>query len=78
VFLPFKPALTAGQNCMKASPFQPRHLLVRFELEEAAVALLREDAPGLQRINDKYTTENVFNNADLSPSAAKLAYENHA
>jgi len=76
-FLPFKPALATGRSCIrlgKASPFRPRRLLVRLESEEAAVALLR-DAPGLRRVDDKYIAQNVFINADLSPSAAKLAYE---
>ena len=76
-FLPFKPELATGRSCIrlgKASPFRPRRLLVRLESEEAAVALLR-DAPGLRRVDDKYIAQNVFINADLSPSAAKLAYE---
>jgi len=76
-FLPFKPALAVGRNCVrlgKPSFFRPRRLLVRLESEEAAAALLK-DAPGLRRVNDKYIAQNVFINADLSPSAAKLAFE---
>jgi len=36
---------------------------------------LLKDAPSLRRVSDKYIADNVFINADLSPTAAKLAYE---
>jgi len=76
-FLPSKPAIAAGRNCIrlgKASFFHPRRLLVRLESEDAAAALLK-DASSLRHVDDEYIANNVFINADLSPTAAKLAYE---
>jgi hypothetical protein len=76
-FFQIKPALSAGRCCRrigKPSADRPRRLLVHLESEQAAAELLKE-APRLRHANDSYIAEHVFINADLSPSAAKLAYE---
>ena len=53
----------------KQLPNVPRRLLVRLSSEDVAVAVLK-DAHRLRA-----TASNVFINPDLSPAAAKLAYE---
>ena len=58
----------------KAPPGKPRRLLVRLRSEEAASALLQA-APSLRRVSDPHVAANLLINADLSPAAAKLAYE---
>lgn len=76
-FLPVKPSLAEGRCCTRigrATPDRPRKLLVRLCTEESASELLRA-APSLRYADDDYIQTNVFINADLSPSAAKLAYE---
>lgn len=76
-FLPIKPSLLDGNCCSrigKASPHRPRKLLVRLNSEESATNLLRA-ASSLRHATDDYVKTHVFINADLSPSAAKLAYE---
>jgi len=76
-FLPIKPSLLDGNCCSrigKVSPHRPRKLLVRLNSEESATNLLRA-ASSLRHATDDYVKTHVFINADLSPSAAKLAYE---
>jgi hypothetical protein len=52
----------------------PRRLLVRLRSEETAAALLSA-APLLRQSGDKFIESNIFFNPDLSPAAAKVAYE---
>jgi len=77
LFMPFKPSL-AHDNCCrrigKSIDGKPRRLLVKLHSEEAAAAVL-EVAPSLRHCLNSYVSSNVFINADLSPSAAKLAFE---
>lgn len=77
-YLPVKPRLADGNNCCtrigKSSSGRPRRLLVRLHSEEAANDLLQA-APSLRYASDDYIRTSIFINADLSPSAAKLAYE---
>ena len=76
-FMPFKPVLTNDNCCKRIGKQQngkPRRLLVKLSSEEMAVSLL-EAARGLRHSSDQYVAANVFFNADLSPSAAKLAFE---
>jgi hypothetical protein len=51
-----------------------RRLLVRLGSEDAATQLLQA-APQLRQSDEKHIADNVYINADLSPAAAKLAYE---
>jgi len=77
-FLPFKPSLAPGDNsCIrigKTQADQPRRLLVKFNSEDVATAVLKE-APSLRRCTDPYISARVYINPDLSPAAAKLAYD---
>jgi len=77
-FLSMKPALAAGDDCCvrigKALPDKPRRLLVKMGSEEAATTLLRA-APSLRSSAEPYISKNMFVNADLSPAAAKIAFE---
>ena len=49
-------------------------MLVRLRSEELASSLLHEP-PRLRNSTDPYIAANVYINQDLSPAAAKLAYE---
>jgi hypothetical protein len=49
-------------------------LLVKLHSDEAAATLL-EAAPELRHSSDEFIANNVYINPDLSPLAAKLAYE---
>jgi hypothetical protein len=76
-FLPLKPSLAGGNCCQrigKSINGKPRRLLVKLSSEESASALI-DAAPSLRRSFDGYVSANVFISADLSPSAAKLAFE---
>lgn len=74
--LPVKP--TIGENSCtrigKKVSGKPRLLRVRLDSDEAATAILRA-APLLRHSEDEYIAKNVYINPDLSPAAAKLAYE---
>ena len=72
--LPIKPVL---RDCVRLGipvSGQPRRLLIRLESEEAASTILKS-APSLRRSTDEWIGKSVFINPDLSPAAAKLAYE---
>jgi len=73
-----KPQFAAGNCCVRIGKQQqdgrPRRLLVKLQTEETAAALL-EVAPSLRYSSDEFIAANVYINPDLSPSAAKLAYE---
>jgi hypothetical protein len=74
--LPMKPAVV-DKDCIrlgKKLPGRSRRLLVKLNSEEAATKLLRA-APMLRNSTDQYIASNVYINADLSPTAAQLAYE---
>ena len=76
-FMPFKPPLAGPNACVrvgKSLDGKPRRLLVRLHSEEAAAAIL-EAAPLLRHCGNSHVAANVFVNADLSPSEAKLAFE---
>jgi len=76
-FLPVKPALAEGNCCQRIGRVmldRPRRLLIRLNSEESAAELLRV-APTLRNAVDEYIAKNVYINADMSPSAAKLEYE---
>lgn len=77
-FLPFKPSLAPGDSSCtrigKTRADQPRRLLVKFNSEDVATAILKE-APSLRRCADPYISSKVYINPDLSPAAAKLAYD---
>ena len=77
-FLPFKPSLAPGDSSCtrigKTRADQPRRLLVKFNSEDVATAILKE-APSLRRCADPYISSRVYINPDLSPAAAKLAYD---
>lgn len=76
-WMPIKPPLAAGNSCVrigKSTDGRPRRLLVRLRSVEAADVLLQA-APSLQNCGNDYVEKNVFINADLSPSEAKLAFE---
>jgi hypothetical protein len=76
-YLPIKPALAAGRCCQrigKPSQDRPRRLLVRLNSEQAAADLVK-NAPSLRNADDEYIAANVYINPDLSPTAAKLAYQ---
>jgi hypothetical protein len=74
--LPIKPMI--GENsCMrigKKPTGKPRLLRVRLDSDETASTILRV-APLLRNSTDEYIARNVYINPDLSPAAAKLAYE---
>ena len=75
-WLTFKPALAEG-SCVRLGqpqPGRPRRLLVRTGSEEIAAALIH-DAPLFAVALDEYVKYNIFINPDLSPAAAKLAFE---
>jgi hypothetical protein len=75
-WLTFKPALAEG-SCVRLGQLQPGHprrLLVRTGSEEIAAALIH-DAPLFAHALDEYVRYNIFINPDLSPAAAKLAFE---
>jgi hypothetical protein len=71
--LTVKPAI--ADNCCirlgKKSPGKPRQLLIKLHSEEAANSLI-QSAPLLRHSS---TTRHIYINADLSPAAAKLAFE---
>jgi hypothetical protein len=74
--LPIKP-LVAENSCVRIGtklPNKPRRLLVRLGSEEVASSMLRS-APLLRKSTDAYISQNVYINPDLSPAAAKLAFE---
>ena len=74
--LPVKPAV-ADKDCIRVGKKlqdRPRRLLVKLNSERAATSLLRA-APMLRNSSDQYIASNVYINADLSPTAAQLAYE---
>ena len=76
-YLSLKPLLAQGNCCVrigKQRDGRPRRLLVKLHSDEAAAALL-EAAPELRHSSDDFIAKNVFINPDLSPLAAKLAYE---
>ena len=76
-YLPFKPVLAQGNCCVrigKQRDGRPRRLLVKLHSDEAAAALL-EAAPELRHSSDDFIAKNLFINPDLSPLAAKLAYD---
>jgi len=76
-YLSFKPLLAQGNCCVRIGmqrDGRPRRLLVKLHSEEAAAALL-EAAPELRHSSNDFIAKNVFINPDLSPLAAKLAYE---
>jgi len=72
--LSIKPSIASCSRIGTAVTGRPRRLLVRLGSEETASALLRA-APELRQSEDLYTSTSVFINPDLSPTAAKLAYE---
>ena len=72
--LPIKPVL---RDCVRLGipvSGQPRRLLIRLESEEAASTILKS-APSLRRSTDEWIVKSAFINPDLSPAAAKVAYE---
>jgi hypothetical protein len=76
-YLSFKPLLAQGNCCVrigKQRDGRPRRLLVKLHSDEAAATLL-EAAPELRHSSDEFIANNVYINPDLSPLAAKLAYE---
>jgi hypothetical protein len=75
--LSIKPSLAQGNCCIRIGKQQadrPRRLLVKLHSDEAATAVL-EAASLLRSSDDEYIASHVFINPDLSPQAAKLAYE---
>ena len=58
----------------KTNSNQPRRLLVRLSSEDMASELLAS-AKKLRHCDDSYIANSVYINRDLSPTAAKLAYE---
>ena len=74
--LPVKPSV-ADASCVRRigkNRVSPRRLLVRLGSEGAADSLLKA-APLLRQSSQEYVANNIFINADLSPAAAKLAFE---
>jgi hypothetical protein len=74
--LPVKPVVAAG-GCLRIGRKNgdgPRRLLVRLTSDDAASEILKT-ARVLRRSNDSYVARNVYINADLSRSQARLAYE---
>ena len=74
--LQMKPLVT-DNDCIrigKKVPNRPRRLLVRLRSDETASSLLRR-APQLRKSTCKYIAENIYLNPDLSPAAAKVAFE---
>jgi hypothetical protein len=75
-YLSLKPIV--ADNCCKrigqAQTGRPRKLLIRLGSEESAAAVLKS-ARRLRDSDDEYVANNVFINADLSPAAARLAFE---
>jgi hypothetical protein len=74
--LSLKPTV-AGNGCKridKAQTGRPRKLLIRLGSEESVAAVLKS-ARRLRDSDDEYVANNVFINADLSPAAARLAFE---
>ena len=53
---------------------RPRRLRVRLRNEEAATSLLRSSRL-LRSLEDEVVAKSVYINKDLTPTAAKLAYE---
>ena len=75
-YMPIKPVVQ-DNNCVRLGKNisdRPRRLLVRLESEEAASVILKS-APALRKSTDDWIARSVFINPDLSPAAAKLAYE---
>lgn len=74
--LSVKPAV-AERDCIrlgKKMQGKPRKMLIRLRSEDLASSLLHE-ASRLRNSTDPYIAANVYINQDLSPAAAKLAYE---
>ena len=72
-YLTVKPFI-ADNKCIrlgKKLPGKTRQLLIRLNSEEAATSLI-QSAPLLRTSSN---TKNIYINPDLSPAAAKLAYE---
>ena len=74
--LSLKPALLHN-GCVrlgKVNTHRPRKLLIRLPTEESASNLLKS-AKELRKSDNDYIASNIYINPDLSPAAAKLAYE---
>ena len=74
--LSLKPAILHN-GCIrlgKANTQRPRKLLIRLHSEVSATNLLTA-AKELRRSNNDFIARNIYINPDLSPAAAKLAYE---
>jgi len=74
--MPIKPVVQ-DNNCVRLGKNitdRPRRLLVRLESEEAATVILKSTS-ALRKSTDDWIARSVFINPDLSPAAAKLAYE---
>ena len=74
--LPFKPHVSDMNSSKRLGKegSTARRLLIRLDSEQSVQELLRV-APMLRRSDDPFVANNIFINADLSPAAAKLAYE---
>jgi len=72
--LSITPAVVSCTRLGVGTTGRPRRLLVKLRSEESAAALLRV-APALRQSEDLYISTLVYINPDLSPTAAKLAYE---
>jgi len=72
--LSITPAVVSCTRLGVETTGRPRRLLVKLRSEESAAALLRV-APALRQSEDLYISTLVYINPDLSPTAAKLAYE---
>lgn len=66
--------LVAESDCVRIGKNKPRRLLVRLRSEDTAVAVLR-DSPSLRLSHSAYVAQHVYINPDLSPAAAKLAFD---
>jgi hypothetical protein len=71
--MPVKPVVS-DSDCDRIGRANPRHLLVHLDSEQTALALLNA-APSLRQSENYFVAYNVYLNPDLSPSAAKRAFD---
>jgi len=73
-YLECKPFVVSSRRIGQHSTDKPRRLLVRLRDEQSAAAILRSSRR-LRSADNEAVSKSVFINPDLTPAAAKLAFE---
>jgi len=73
-YLECKPHVVNSRRIGQHSPDKPRRLLVRLRDEQSASALL-QTSRRLRSVDNDTVSKTIFINPDLTPAAAKLAFE---